>query len=74
MQNYREGARMAGMTADQFQQAASHPELFEQITLCRKKGITHQGPPEEDGHDVNHADGVVPHTSNGAQGDTDRQA
>ena len=46
----------------------------EQITHWCKKRNTHQGPPGEDGHDVNHEDGDVPHTNNGAQGDTDRQA
>ena len=35
---------------------------------------THQGPPGEDEHNVNLSDGGVPHTNNGAQGDTDRQA
>ena len=44
------------------QQAASHPELLEQITHWRKEGNTHHEPPGEDGHDVIHADGGVPHT------------
>ena len=58
-----------------FKRPCSHSDwLFEQITHWRKKGNTHQGHPGEDGHDVNHADVGVPHTSNVAQGDSDRQA
>ena len=42
-------------------------QLLEQIDNWRQKGNTHQGPLGKDEQDVNHADGGVPHTDNGAQ-------
>ena len=55
-------------------QVASHSELSEQINHWRKKGNTHQRPPRDDGHNINHADDGAPHTNIGAQGDAERQA
>ena len=69
LQNYREDARMAGMTSDDCNKLQVIQNSMNKLLTGARKGTPIQGPPGED----NHADGGVPHIDNGAQSDTDWQ-
>ena len=58
------------MTADDINKLQVIQNSLNRLLTGARKGNTHQGPLGKDGHDVNHADGGVRHTNNGAQGDT----
>ena len=64
----REGANMGGITVD----GCNKLQII-QNSLNRLLTGARKGHPGEDEDDVNHADGGIPHTNNGARGDTDRQ-
>ena len=52
MLNYREGARMAGMTADDCNKLQVIQNSLNRLLYGARKGTKNQGPPGEDEHDV----------------------
>ena len=74
MLNYREGARMAGMTADDCNKLQVIQKSLNRLLISARKGTPTMDLLERTGTMSIIADGGVPHTYNGAQGDTDRQA